>query len=266
MEKDKIISDLEWQVTDCEATITSLQAERDKIAFELDYNLAREQEEFEVFGAVGELDRCRYDSQSRLPASYTDSPQHSRKPPQRHYSDLTNKSEVVEGPASASWLDEPQSEGDFGAGRLKRTTNFNNINDLDESENYDEDDSNSMLSDHVSTSERALHQVPEPTPLSKINRNKWQSFGSDSGEWQDGGRARSTVVRASSAVSDLCAWQSLSGHKELPQSPLLTRDNPRKDILSHRSLSVGHSNSTDEGQSDLWSFTPDSILNVTTGG
>lgn len=261
---------------DGEATISSLQADRDKIAFELDYTLAREQEDLEMLGAVGETpsgDPFLYDPDDGCSASYNmEPPQRVRKQPRRHFSDLTGRDAVNTGgfggllANNASWSDfdvPTLASNDFGSGRLKRSTNFSNINNLDESESYD-DDNRSMISDSVCEIDGGL----EPhlaKPSGKLVRNKWQSFGSDSGEWQDVNERHSPVVRVSSAVSDLCAWQMGTDTKELPQHQSLKENKSRKNDSCQSSSSACFSDSANKTQADMWSFTPDSIINVSTG-
>ena len=98
LEKDKYISSLEWQLVDSEATITSVQAERDRLALELDCALVREQDsDLQALGAVGDLsgysEPVEHTNYGLVESGYVDDMpvRRVRKQPRRHLSDLTTR-------------------------------------------------------------------------------------------------------------------------------------------------------------------------------
>lgn len=211
LEKDKYISSLEWQLVDCEATIASIQVERDRLALELDITLGREQEDLHSLGAVGDSpcrDNLEQLDHGLVESGYVDDMpvRRIRKQPRRHLSDLTTRGNshlddfgaVVMVNASLSDYDVPRlAEKELkGLGNLKRAANFSNINNLDGNETF---------SDKAS-----------------MNHSQWESFDDTDG-----------------------VLPALSKNKF---SDVSDADNRRN-----------------AGNPDMWSFTPDSIINVSTG-
>lgn len=222
LEKDKYISSIEWQLVDSEATITSVQADRDRLALELDCVLAREQDsDLQALGAVGDVsgysDPVEHVNYGLVESGYVDDMpvRRVRKQPRRHLSDLTSRGNsyfddfgaILVGHVSLSDYDVPTlAEKESGRlGNLKRATNFSNINNLDEFEKFD-----------------------QRTPLSPKIQG-WESFDDS----------------------------------EAGLSPALNKDE------WHEFSDVGNieddSNQPKTDHEDMWTFTPDSILNVSTG-
>lgn len=211
LEKDKYISSLEWQLVDCEATIASIQVERDRLALELDITLGREQEDLHSLGAVGDSscrDNLEQLDRGLVESGYVDDMpvRRIRKQPRRHLSDLTTRGNshlddfgaVVMVNTSLSDYDVPRlAEKELkGLGNLKRAANFSNINNLDENETF---------------SDKA-----------NLNHSQWESFDDTDG-----------------------ALPALSKNKF---SDVADANDGRN-----------------TGNPDMWSFTPDSIINVSTG-
>lgn len=211
LEKDKYISSLEWQLVDAEATIASIQVERDRLALELDCALGRDQEDLHSLGAVGNspskdpLDHLDY---GLVESGYVDDMpvRRVRKQPRRHLSDLTTRGSshvddfgaVIMVNTSLSDYDVPTlAEKEVNRlGSLKRAANFSNINNLDPNETF---------SDKAGTDHR-----------------QWESFDDVDGV--------------------------LPGLRKNKFADVSNEDAQRN-----------------EGSPDLWSFTPDSIINVSTG-
>lgn len=214
LEKDKYISTLEWQLVDSEAAFASIQAERDRLALELDCALGRDQEDVQSLGAVGDspnkdpLEHLHY---GLVESGYVDDMpvRRVRKQPRRHLSDLTTRGSshvddfgaVFLGHASHSDYDVPTlaEKACNGLGGLKRAINFSNINNLDEHETFNDRTSEAM----------------EKSP------GRWESFNESDGS--------------------------------LPAS--------RK----KKAVDVDDADEARNGSPDMWTFTPDSILNVSTG-
>ena len=219
LEKDKYISSLEWQLVDSEATIASIQAERDRLALELECALGREQDDLQALGAVGDTpnrDPSEHLDYGLVESGYVgDMPvRRVRKQPRRHLSDLTTRGSsyiddfgaVFLGNTSHSDYDVPTlAEKECnGLGSLKRATNFSNINNLDEHETFDKT-KNGGIASNVEL---------------RVSGN-WESFDDTDGKM-----------------------------------PALSRNKFRD---------VSDVDATRNGSPDMWSFTPDSILNVSTG-
>ncbi|XP_078384535.1 uncharacterized protein LOC144666958 isoform X2 [Oculina patagonica] len=223
LEKNKYISSLEWQLVDSEATITSVHAERDRLALELDCALAREQEsDLHVLGAVGDIsgynDPLEHSDYGLVESGYVDDMpvRRVRKQPRRHLSDLTTRGTsyfddfgaILAGHASLSDYDVPTlaEKESRGLGNLKRATNFSNINNLDECEKFDKRKPHSpTLQGWESFDDTDGGLSPA------LNKNKWDRFADASNTKED---------KVSEAKGD---------------------------------------------KDDLWTFTPDSIINVSTG-
>jgi len=223
LEKDKYISSLEWQLVDSEATITSVQAERDRLALELDCALAREQDsDLQALGAVGDIsgysDPLEHANYGLVESGYVDDMpvRRVRKQPRRHLSDLTTRGNsyfddfgaILAGHISLSDYDVPTlaEKESRGLGNLKRATNFSNINNLDEFEKFDK---RPPLSPKVPGWESFDDSEAGLSPV--LNKDKWHGF------------------------SDVSNIEGDEG------------DEPNAD------------------NEDMWTFTPDSILNVSTG-
>ena len=217
LEKDKYISSLEWQLTDVEATLTSVQAERDALALELECAFAREHEDLQEVGSVGDIacgDVVKHSDCGVVKSQYADDipMQRVRKQPRRHLSDLTKRgnsyvedfSGLFAGNASFSDYDVPASTEKemFGLGRLKRSSNFSNINDLDERQQFNYQKTRTSISDIGKQSWENFDEVHEEP---KLHRKRWDGF-------------------------DDC----------------------------ERKCTINHGD-------DMWKFTPDSIINVSTG-
>ena len=226
LEKDKYISSLEWQLVDSEATITSVQAERDRLALELDCALAREQDsDLQALGAVGDIsgysEPLEHANYSLVESGYVDDMpvRRVRKQPRRHLSDLTTRGNsyfddfgaILTGHVhvSLSDYDVPTlaEKESGGLGNLKRATNFSNINNLYEFEKFV--DKRPPLSPKVPGWESFDDSEAGLSPA--LNKDKWQGF---------------------SDVSNIEGDES---------------NEPKAD------------------NEDMWTFTPDSILNVSTG-
>ena len=196
---------------DAEATIASIQVERDRLALELDCALGRDQEDLHSLGAVGNspskdpLDHLDY---GLVESGYVDDMpvRRVRKQPRRHLSDLTTRGSshvddfgaVIMVNTSLSDYDVPTlAEKEVNRlGSLKRAANFSNINNLDPNETF---------SDKAGTDHR-----------------QWESFDDVDGV--------------------------LPGLRKNKFADVSNEDAQRN-----------------EGSPDLWSFTPDSIINVSTG-
>ena len=217
MEKDKQLSSLEWQLVDSEATIASLQAERDRLALELDCAVGKEQDDLHALGAVGDTsssDPLEHLEYGLVESGYVDDMpvRRVRKQPRRHLSDLTSRGSshvedlgaVFIGNSSFSDYDVPHlAEKEYnGLGGLKRANNFSDINNLDEHEVFDR-----------RASEAALNSV-----------GKWESFDEPDGDLSLSGKNK------------------CGGDIERIERKV----NNRRD-------------------QDMWTFTPDSIINVSTG-
>lgn len=224
LEKDKYISSLEWQLVDSEATITSLQAERDRLALEFDCALAREQDsDLQALGAVGDIsgysDPLEHSNYGLVESGYVDDMpvRRVRKQPRRHLSDLTTRGNsyfddfgaILAGHVSFSDYDVPTlaEKESRGLSNLKRATNFSNINNLDEFEKFH--DKRQPLSPKVPGWESFDDSEAGLSPT--LNKDKWQGF------------------------SDV---SNIDGDEV---------NEPKTD------------------NEDMWTFTPDSILNVSTG-
>lgn len=223
LEKDKYISSLEWQLVDSEATITSVQAERDRLALELDCALVREQDsDLQALGAVGDLsgysEPVEHTNYGLVESGYVDDMpvRRVRKQPRRHLSDLTTRGNsyfddfgaILAGHVSLSDYDVPTlaEKESHGLGNLKRATNFSNINNLDGIERFDK---RPPLSPKVPGWESFDDSDAGLSPV--LNKDKWNGF---------------------SDVSNIEGDQT---------------NEPKID------------------NEDMWTFTPDSILNVSTG-
>lgn len=226
LEKDKHISNLEWQLVDSDATIASLQAERDRLALELDCTSAREQEsDLQSLGAVGDIsgyaDPLENSDYGLVESGFVDDMpvRRVRKQPRRHLSDLTTRGTsyfddfgaIVAGHVSLSDYDVPTltDKESYGLGSLRRATNFSNINNIDPCEKFDSvtpqsSSSNVQLQDWESFDESDAVRL-------SLNRNKWDRF------------------------SEVCDVKDSGG------------SDPKRD------------------KDDMWTFTPDSIINVSTG-
>lgn len=224
LEKNKYISSLEWQLLDSEATITSVQAERDRFALELDCALAGEQEsDLQVLGAVGDIsgysDPLEHSDYGLVESGFVDDMpvRRVRKQPRRHLSDLTTRGNsyfddfgaILGVHASLSDYDVPTlaKKESRGLGSLKRATNFSNINNLDECEKFDKRTPQSPTLQGWESFDDTDDAGLSPA----LNKNKWGRFGDASDMKED-------EVREPKADKD-----------------------------------------------DMWTFTPDSIINVSTG-
>lgn len=227
LEKDKHISNLEWQLVDSEATITSLQAERDRLALELDCTLAREQEsDLQALGAVGDMsgytDPLENSDYGLVESGFVDDMpvRRVRKQPRRHLSDLTTRGTsyfddfgaIVAGHISLSDYDVPTlaDKESHGLGGLRRATNFSNINNLDECEKFDDG-------------------IPQ-SPSSSAKLQGWESFD------------ETDVGLSSPLHRNKWDTERFADATELREG----------DGSEHKS-------------EDMWTFTPDSIINVSTG-
>ena len=227
LEKDKHISNLEWQLVDSDATIASLQAERDRLALELDCTLAREQEsDLQALGAVGDIsgytDPLDNSDYGLVESGFVDDMpiRRVRKQPRRHLSDLTTRGTshfddfgaIVAGHVSLSDYDVPTltDKESYGLGGLRRATNFSNINNIDACEKF--------------------HSVTPQSSSSNVHLQDWESFD------------ESDAKQSSSLNRN--KWDRLSDVYD-------QTDRGGSDLKSEKE--------------DMWTFTPDSIINVSTG-
>ncbi|EDO46318.1 predicted protein [Nematostella vectensis] len=271
MEKDKLISNLEWQLMDVESTVVSLQGERDRLAVELDCMLAREQDHFETYG-MASVDRGVF---SDVDDEDIEEPcQKSEKHPRRHLSDLSRHgdskvddlSSLVQhkSKSNASSDMDMFATAEFGLGGLKRTTNFNNINDVDETVDFHEERHTSFANSNITDLSASF-----PVPKKPLVSSSWQSFGSDSEcDWREGS-LRSD--RACGVTEQAVSMLQLSTAEEAFEDALDTdwtldgRKAGNQGASCRSSSSAYFSDSAPEISQDLFSFTPDSIINVSTG-
>ena len=283
LEKDKQISSLEWQLLDTEATVSSIQAERDRLAVEMDCMLAREEEDLANYRGVSS-DRAVFSDDEY----YQPSPNTHSKHTRRHLSDLTKREDsyiddltgfVQKGKhvSTLSDNDVPSAAEAQFLGGLKRTTNFNNINDVDEFADFHQDEG---VGDSSSIDFTASFP---PLKTKSLTDSNWHSFGSDS----DGTAASSRINKScKNNFNDSEAW-TLSDSKcksvenvegcfdDAGEDWVLDADPPPPGALGNyknescRSSSSAYfsDNSTNEATSsqDPWAFAPDSIIDVSTG-
>lgn len=273
MEKDKQISSLEWQLMDTESTVSSIQAERDQLAVEMDCMLAREEEDLANYRGESPDSRAVFsDDEYYQPSSNTHT-----KHPRRHLSDLTKREDshiddltgfVQKGKhvTTLSDNDVPSAAEAQFLGGLKRTTNFNNINDVDEFVDFHQDEG---VGDSSSIDFTASFP---PSKTKTLVDSSWHSFGSDSD-----GTATSSKFNASlkNNYDDSEAW-ALSDSKyqneegcfedagedgwvldaEPPPGAL---ENYKNESCRSSSSAYFSDNSANEVSHDPWAFAPDSL-------
>ena len=303
LEKDKYIANLEWQLVDSDATIATLQAERDKLTLELDCSvvpdhLSSVQGSLEALGATAEhpiedhyefyFDDNNFDSEGCR--------RRVKKPARRHLSDLTRRdfSEIEDvrdfcqktSIRSFSDVDVPRhvtSAENLSLGTLKRSTNFNNINALGESEQFKMDGSMNLMSGSLASGslcdDSSMENVGNNDVGLELVKGKWQSFGSDSelgtSHNKNLQQDKKDILNAMGLEGDQLQETEHSidskggsiygGHLHGDEVVSSAKSGDFKDD----SLSSAYG-STDEGNTctspDLWgAFTPDSIIDVSTG-
>jgi len=256
---------------DAEATITLIQAERDRLAVELDGMLAREEEKLEAY---------RYSSDDRTVFSddeYEGSKLHAsrKKNTRRHLSDLTQREDSqIEGftdfvrnrnVPSLSNNDVLSAVDIEFYGGLKRTTNFNNINNVDEFTDFHQDKDEHFIDFSAS--------YPSAKIKSLASCTNWHSFGSDS----DSGLSPAKVKQSTSWIlSDIPSNEPLNGSSfeegcfddagdwalGAEPAPAGSLEGCKNESCRSSSSAYFSDNSTGH---DPWLFTPDSIIDVSTG-
>ena len=344
-EKDKHISVMEWQIMDLEATIATLEAERDQLVLELELRHPHEnigQGHDTLVDIGGEEDvhgghpdahrkqrpprRCYSDLWANgneslslrqmlsLSAEWSvkDGTARMRRPPQRHFSDCVKRDGRVRGtdfarPNTTHSLEDfdnlSEVDSGLGLGKLTRTTNFCDILDADEYSNIHVADSRlSMTADTLSAGPGEENGSPLQ-PLSK----KWATFenglgssieedilgseekiensqnsengGGDEfpkphGENESLGSSTSDFSSAFHSSQDVLvssteeAWISsvVSVSESAPAVQHEGKKLSKKEISKSDSCIIpSRSKSPLTEKDDMWNFTPDSILNVSTG-
>ena len=310
LEKDKYITSLEWQLVDSDATIATLQAERDRLAIELECSvvpdhLSSVQGSLEALVAMADPpieDHYEYDldDHSFDPEGFR---RRVRKPARRHLSDLTRRdfSEIEDVQTlnqktsirSLSDVDVPRrvtSAESFSLGALKRSTNFSNINALDESENFKLDDSVNIKSGSLASSslcdDSSMENVTSLNVGKGLIKGKWQSFGSDSDNEQFKSKELQQSLSPLVTATNLNAWRSgdnlqvrgeadgieskegdtFSGDWQVDKvAPTLKSECIKNDSCSLSSAYISAEENNSCISPDLWTFTPDSIIDVSTG-
>jgi hypothetical protein len=278
MEKDKQISSLEWQLMDVESTVSSLQAERDRLAVEMDCMLAQEEEDLANFRASSD-DRVVFSDDEY----YQPSPRSHNKQTRRHLSDLTRREDsriddltgfLQKGKhvSTLSDNDMPSSAEAQFLGGLKRTTNFDNINDVDEFADFHQDEG---VGDSSSIDLSASFPVLKTQNLAE---SSWLSFGSDS----EGAITPKVNANFQENINKFDAWVSSDPTHQNVEGcfddageadwVLDTEPPPAGNLGSYKNESCRSSssayfsdNSANEVCHDPWAFAPDSIIDVSTG-
>ncbi len=155
MEKDKTIASLEFQLKSSTATITVLNADRTRLASEVD-SMALRLEEIEYSNNLQSRGFGLNHQESASLYSYDDEAiGFSEKPSQVH--------------SRNSYVD--SDEGSSGFGTLKRAANFSNINQLEQSADF-QIESATMLSDPFSSINTTTSIVASPDAGCKdVNQN-----------------------------------------------------------------------------------------------
>lgn len=313
LEKDKYIANLEWQLVDSDATIATLQAERDRLTMEIDCSvvpdhLSSVQGSLEALGAAAEPpieDQYEYYIDDHSFDATEGFRRRVRKPARRHLSDLTRRdfSEIEDvrtfcqktSIRSLSDVDVPRhviSAENLSLGTLKRSTNFSNINALDESEKFKLDDSVDLMTGSLASGslcdDSSMENVANMDVGKGLAKGKWQSFGSDSEIGKLNGRdlQHFPPPLPNKTDNDVNAWgsrddilQGGEGGVEAQERRTFSGDWQDADALASKSDNVKNDScrssssaycSADEGNCctspDLWGeFTPDSIIDVSTG-
>ncbi|KAM7430197.1 hypothetical protein ABFA07_019052 [Porites harrisoni] len=247
LEKDKQLSSLEWQLVDAEATIASLQAERDRLALELDCAVGKEQDDLHALGAVGDTssnDPLEHLEYGLVESGYVDDMpvRRVRKQPRRHLSDLTSRGSshvedfgaVFIGNSSFSDYDVPHlAEKEYnGLGGLKRANNFSDINNLDEHEVFDR-----------RASEAALNSV-----------GKWESFDEPDGDLSLSGEELSSVPPSPNDVRKLSKDSSIKEAENAANN---------EDYLEQNGVRIPSESPSAEGASSNIHINNDSTSNST---
>lgn len=260
---------------DAEATVTSIQAERDHLAVELDGMLAREEENLEAYHDLSDDHVVFTDDEYE-----SSNMQHSRKKnARRHLSDLTRRDDFQiedftdfvrngKNVPALSNNDVPSATDVEFQGGLKRTTNFSNINNMDEFTDFHLDDDND--DDHPLDLSASY---PSAKIKSLTSGTNWHSFGSDSDSCMSPPKNNQS---ASWVLSDLpsnepsndgpyeegCFDDAGDWALDAEPAPLGALVGCKNGSCRSSSSAYFSDNST--GQ-DPWMFTPDSIIDVSTG-
>eukprot|EP00112_Aurelia_sp_Birch-Aquarium-sp1_P007591 Seg1828.6 transcript_id=Seg1828.6/GoldUCD/mRNA.D3Y31 product="hypothetical protein" protein_id=Seg1828.6/GoldUCD/D3Y31 len=121
MEKDGVISSMEWKIKDSEATITVLNADRNRLAVEVD-EMALRLEEFEYAEDLRRHASAKQQTETISRDSYED--------------EMMGSSDTVTRLNSQDSYQESDDDETENYGSLKRAANFSNINALDESADF----------------------------------------------------------------------------------------------------------------------------------
>ncbi|KAK3702399.1 hypothetical protein QZH41_019998 [Actinostola sp. cb2023] len=278
-EKDKQISNLEWQIMDAEATVTSIQAERDRLAVELDCMLAREEENLESYQDSSDERVVFSDDEFDNPKLT----QSCKKNPRRHLSDLTRREDsqiddftefVRQGKQVITLSDNDVASATNAEflGGLKRTTNFSNINDMDGFVDFHQDEG--VGGDSCSID---LCSSFPSSKMKSLTSSCWHSFGSDS----DGGISSIKNTNSAAWVLSDVPSATAPNHKDTNEegcfddagdwtldvepAPLGTLVGCKNESCRSSSSAYFSDNSTNDTGQDPWIFTPDSIIDVSTG-
>ena len=121
MEKDGMISSMEWKIKDAEATITVLNADRNRLAVEVD-EMALRLEELEYAENLRRHASTKQQVETMSRDSYED--------------EMNGSSDTVTRINSQESFFETDDDETESYGSLKRAANFSNINTLDESADF----------------------------------------------------------------------------------------------------------------------------------
>ena len=343
-EKEKHISVMEWQIMDLEATISTLQAERDQLVLELELRHTHENSvpPHEPLGDMsggedfqsGHHDAYRKQKATNPRRSHSDllhngneslslrqmlslSAEWSvkdgagrmRKPPQRHFSDYVKRDgrgSNFSGPNTTHSLEDfdnlSEVDGGLGLGKLTRTTNFCDILDADEYSNIHVADNRLSF-----TADSLLEEPGENgSPLQPLSK-KWatfesglansleeeiletesqvsnsQNFEAASHEGNGFPVAPGENVSLGSSTSDFSSafhssqdilvssteepWVSTTASAS-ESGPV---SNEKKGLSNKKAISKSDScivsaRCPPSDKEDMWNFTPDSVVNVSTG-
>ena len=335
---------MEWQIMDLEATIATLQAERDQLVLELELRHPPENfvdghkplgdmggdEDFhsahpdahrkqkptnskrshsDLWGNGSESLSLRQMLSLSAEWSVKEGSAHMRKPPQRHFSDCVKRDGRVRStdfsrPNTTHSLEDfdnlSEVDSGLGLGKLTRTMNFCDILDADEYSNIHVADNRlSFTTDSLLVGPSEENGSPLQ-PLSK----KWATFenglgssleedilGSEekienseafqggngfpppTGENESLESSMSDFSSAFHSSQDILvssteeAWVSstVSVSESTPAKADKKRLSKKEISKSDSCISSSRSKSSPADKEDMWNFTPDSIVNVSTG-
>ena len=227
-----------------------------------------------------------------------------RKPPQRHYSDYVKRDVRARNADFAARGNTTHSLEDFdnisevdsglGLGKLTRTTNFCDILDADEYSNIHVTDNRlSFIGDSAIGEQRNTDGEPETESSRESLAKKWETFDGERKSLKmspsndlaasedaqtEGSNGNAFEDQSFSSTSDFSSafcssqdilmssgdevWKSFTAPGCDGCSSKLDKKLCKKDISKSDSCIVAAKSPPPE---DMWNFTPDSILNVSTG-